>query len=87
MLLGMSYVSGGQAGEAEKATQEVVTYSQEVGAGVIGALAYMFLGVVLISEGHMSQGSSILNDETRLTHESKSQVFKKGSLTDENRRE
>ena len=46
VFLGMSYLFDGELDEAEGLLQEVVTFSHDFGAELIGTLAYMFLGVI-----------------------------------------
>ena len=61
-FLGLGYLSNGQIQEAEKALDEVVTFSEEFGNEIIGAPAQAFLGVVLIAKGNMSQGLKLLEE-------------------------
>jgi tetratricopeptide (TPR) repeat protein len=56
LLLGMNYLLANQLDKAEIALEEVVNYSQKFGAEVIGSMASLFMGVVLIAKGRMSQG-------------------------------
>lgn len=65
VLLGMSYLFDEKLDRAEDALTEVLTYSQKYGAEVIGTLSRIFLGVVLIAKGHMSQGLEILEKGRR----------------------
>jgi class 3 adenylate cyclase/tetratricopeptide (TPR) repeat protein len=65
LLLGISYVLGSQLQDAEKALKEVVAYSQEFGAEVIGTPASLFLGVVLIAKGSMKQGLKMMQEVQR----------------------
>ncbi|UCF82916.1 MAG: AAA family ATPase [Desulfobacteraceae bacterium] len=61
-FLGLGYLSNGQISEAEKALDEVVTFSEEFGDELLGAPAQAFLGVVLIAKGNMSQGLRFLEE-------------------------
>lgn len=62
MPLAMGCVFNGQLGEAEKAAQEIVSYSHKVGLGTIGTPARMILGVVSIAKGDMNQGLNMLQE-------------------------
>jgi class 3 adenylate cyclase/tetratricopeptide (TPR) repeat protein len=61
-LLGGSLAFGGQFQEAEDALKEVVAYSEKFGAEIIGTAAHMYLGMVSIAKGHMSQGLKMLEE-------------------------
>jgi tetratricopeptide (TPR) repeat protein len=56
----MSYLFSNQLDKAETAFEEVSTYSEKFGAGWIGTQASIFIGVLLIAKGHMSQGLKLL---------------------------
>jgi class 3 adenylate cyclase/tetratricopeptide (TPR) repeat protein len=60
--LGVSYLSTGRLEEAENLLGEVLTYSQEFGAGLIGAMASFCLGAVLIARGDMTEGLRLLEE-------------------------
>jgi tetratricopeptide (TPR) repeat protein len=74
-LLGMGYLFAGQLDEAEGLLQEVVTYSHDFGAELIGAMAYMFLGLVSIAKGRMSQGMKMLEEVRRTSLENQRRVL------------
>jgi tetratricopeptide (TPR) repeat protein len=61
-VLGMNYLFANQLDKAEITLEEVLTYSQKFGAGVIGAIASMFMGMALIAKGRMSQGLALLTE-------------------------
>jgi tetratricopeptide (TPR) repeat protein len=65
MILGSLYLLDNQLDKAETALDEVMTYSQKFGAGVIGIQARIFMGVVLIAKGQMSQGLKLLEEGQR----------------------
>jgi class 3 adenylate cyclase/tetratricopeptide (TPR) repeat protein len=62
MNLGLLYVQNGKLKEAENALKRVVAFSQDLGAGVAGIPAEIFLGVILIAKGQMSRGLKRLKD-------------------------
>jgi len=62
LLLGASYLFSNQLDKAEIALEEVMTYSQKFGAGSIGIQACIFMGVLLITKGQMSQGLKLLEE-------------------------
>ena len=63
--LGASYLFTNQLDKAETSLEEVLTYSEKFGAGVIGASACVFMGVLLIAKGQMSQGLKLLEEGQR----------------------
>jgi class 3 adenylate cyclase/tetratricopeptide (TPR) repeat protein len=63
--LGTSYLFGNQFDKAETALEEVMTYSEKFGAGVIGIQACIYMGVLLIAKGQMSQGLKLLEEGQR----------------------
>jgi class 3 adenylate cyclase/tetratricopeptide (TPR) repeat protein len=63
--LGASYLISNQLDKAETALEEVLTYSQNFGAGSIGIPACIFMGVLLIAKGQMSQGLKLLEEGQR----------------------
>ena len=65
VLLGLSYLSTNQLDKAETALEEVLTYSQKFGAGLIGTMARILMGVLLIAKGRMSQGLELLAEGQR----------------------
>jgi len=65
MLLGASYLLNNQLEKAEAAIEEVLSYSQKFGAGSIRMQACIFMGVVLIAKGQMSQGLKLLEEGQR----------------------
>jgi tetratricopeptide (TPR) repeat protein len=62
VVLGMNYLFANQLDKAQTALEEVVNYSHKFGAGVIGAFASAFMGVLLIAKGRMSQGLALLTE-------------------------
>jgi tetratricopeptide (TPR) repeat protein len=64
-LLGSTYLLTHQLDKAEAVLEEVVTYSEKFGAGVIGAIASVFRGALLIAKGRMSQGMKLLAEGQR----------------------
>jgi tetratricopeptide (TPR) repeat protein len=65
MYLGPIYLNTNQLEKAETALMEVLTYSRKFGAGVIGTLACIFMGVLLIAKGQMNQGLKLLEEGQR----------------------
>ena len=63
--LGGSYLFNNQIDKAETTLDEVLTYSDKFGAGVIGTSARIFLGVLLIAKGQMSHGLKLLEEGQR----------------------
>jgi class 3 adenylate cyclase/tetratricopeptide (TPR) repeat protein len=64
-LLGLSYLSTNQLDKAEAALEEVMTYCQKFGVGLIGVMASNLMGVLLIAKGRMSQGLELLAEGQR----------------------
>ena len=62
MYLALLYIQNGKIAEAENALNRVVAFSQDLGAGVAGIPAEIFLGVILIAKGQMSPGLKRLKD-------------------------
>jgi tetratricopeptide (TPR) repeat protein len=65
--IGRSYLGswsfmGGRLQEAEEALTEVLKFSQEFGAEVLGDRARQFLGAILVMKGQMNQGLKMLED-------------------------
>jgi class 3 adenylate cyclase/tetratricopeptide (TPR) repeat protein len=65
LYLGMSYLFSNQLDKAEIALEEVSTYSEKFGVGWIGTQASIFMGVLLIAKGQMSQGLKLLEKGQR----------------------
>jgi len=65
LVLGLSYLFANQLDKAESALQEVMTYSEKFGAGVIGTMASILMGVLLIAKGRMSRGLELLAEGQR----------------------
>jgi tetratricopeptide (TPR) repeat protein len=65
VALGSSYLLSNQLDKAETALEEVMTYSQKFGAGWIGTQACIYMGVLLIAKGQMSQGLKLLEEGQR----------------------
>jgi tetratricopeptide (TPR) repeat protein len=63
--LGSTYLLTNQLDKAEAALEEVVTYSEKFGAGVIGTIASVFRGALFIAKGRMSQGMKLLAEGQR----------------------
>ena len=64
-ILGMSYLFTNQLDKAETAIEEVLIYCEKFGARVIGAMASICMGVLLIAKGQMSQGLKLLEEVQR----------------------
>jgi tetratricopeptide (TPR) repeat protein len=62
LLLGMNYASVNELDKAEIALEEVLNYSQKFGVGLVGDIASVFRGVVLIAKGQMSQGLALIRE-------------------------
>jgi len=60
IYLGVGYALNGQFEEAEGPLKEFVSYSQQMGCEVMGAFALIFLGLVSMAKGQMSQGLEML---------------------------
>ena len=63
--LGSIYLFSNQLDKAETAIEEVLSYSEKFGAGVIRIPASIFMGVLLIAKGKMSQGLKLLEEGQR----------------------
>jgi len=62
LYLGVGYALNGQFEEAEGPLKEFVSYSQQMGCEIMGAFALIFLGVVSMAKGQMSQGLEMLGE-------------------------
>jgi class 3 adenylate cyclase/tetratricopeptide (TPR) repeat protein len=62
LALGGSYLFNNQIDKAETTLEEVLTYSEKFGAGVVGTFACVFMGVLLIVKGQMSRGLKLLEE-------------------------
>jgi tetratricopeptide (TPR) repeat protein len=60
LFLATAYLANGQIKEAEAPLQEIVSYSQQYGYGILGTVADAAYGIVLIDKGYMSQGLKTL---------------------------
>jgi tetratricopeptide (TPR) repeat protein len=63
--LGSIYLFSNQLDKAETAIEEVLSYSEKFGAGVIGIQACIYMGLLLIAKGQMSQGLKLLEEGQR----------------------
>jgi tetratricopeptide (TPR) repeat protein len=63
--LGSAYLFNNQLDKAETALEEVLSYSEKFGAGVIEIQARIYMGVLLIAKGQMSQGLKLLEEGQR----------------------
>ncbi|UCG66961.1 MAG: tetratricopeptide repeat protein, partial [Deltaproteobacteria bacterium] len=66
-FLGATYVYKGQFREAEPALKELTSYCENFGCEQIRPYAYMFLAIVMIDKGHISQGLKMLEEERQLS--------------------
>jgi tetratricopeptide (TPR) repeat protein len=64
-LLGLSYLSTNQLDKAETTLEEILTYSEKFGVGLIGTFACICMGVLLIAKGRMSQGLELIAEGQR----------------------
>jgi class 3 adenylate cyclase/tetratricopeptide (TPR) repeat protein len=62
MNFALLLIKNGQITEAENALNQVVAFSQEVGAEAVGEPAQVFLGAISIAKGQMSLGLKRLKD-------------------------
>jgi tetratricopeptide (TPR) repeat protein len=65
MLLAFSYVLDGKLQEAEKAIEEVLSYSREYGTEIIGTPASSIMGIISLAKGYLSKGMKMLEDAQR----------------------
>ena len=63
IFLGATYVYNGQFQEAEGPLQEIMSYCENFGCEQMRPYAYIFLAIIMIDKGHMSQGLKILDEE------------------------
>jgi class 3 adenylate cyclase/tetratricopeptide (TPR) repeat protein len=73
-MLGYSYVSMGEFEKAEEVLREVRTFSETLGAEIIGTAARGLLGMVLIGTGRLKGGIQIL-EEIRQTFSEKQRRY------------
>ena len=74
-LLGGSLAFVGRIQEAEEALEEVVTYSEKLGAEILGTPARLFLGLVSTAKGDMSQGLEMMEEAARAFLENERRGF------------
>jgi tetratricopeptide (TPR) repeat protein len=60
--IGLGYILNDQVQEAEEPLKEVVSFCREYDFDWIGMPAQVFLGVVMIAKGNMSQGFKMIED-------------------------
>lgn len=70
MFLGPAYLLNNQVEEAEKALQDVWTYSDEFGCEMITNFVKMYLGIVSICKGSMSKGIKMIEGLKQVSIES-----------------
>jgi tetratricopeptide (TPR) repeat protein len=70
MFLGPTYLLNNQVEEAEKALQDVWTYSDEFGCEMITNFVKMYLGIVSIFKGSMSKGIKMIEELKQVSIES-----------------
>jgi tetratricopeptide (TPR) repeat protein len=75
LYMGMGYVLIGQLKEGESLLKEFVTYSQEKGCEIMEGAAHLFLGLVSMIKGQMSQGLEMLEKGSRMYMDYDSQLF------------
>jgi len=63
--LGSIYLFSNQLDKAETAIEEVLSYSEKFGAGVIGIQACIYMGLLLIAKGQMRKGLKLLEEGQR----------------------
>jgi class 3 adenylate cyclase/tetratricopeptide (TPR) repeat protein len=63
--LGSIYLFSNQLDKAKASIEEVLSYSEKFGAGLIGIHACIYMGVLLIAKGQMSQGLKLLEEGQR----------------------
>jgi len=69
-FLGLYYISNSDFQDAKGALEEVANFSEKFGSEIIGLSAQVFLGVVMIAEGYMSQGLRTLEQGQKVFLES-----------------
>jgi class 3 adenylate cyclase/tetratricopeptide (TPR) repeat protein len=62
LYYGLWNFMSGHLEEAEAALTEVLKFSQELGAEVLGVAAQVFLGAILVAKGQMSHGLKMLEE-------------------------
>jgi class 3 adenylate cyclase/tetratricopeptide (TPR) repeat protein len=60
--MGMGYILNDQVQEAEAPLKEVISFCREYNFDWVGMPAQVFLGVVMIAKGNMSQGYKMIED-------------------------
>lgn len=71
-LLGLCYIFNDQLQEAENTLEEVIRYSENVGAELWGTSAQGLLGIISLAKGNLSQGLKITEDTVRVFLENES---------------
>jgi len=66
---GLGNAQNGQFQEAEKALQEVASYSRGFGCELLGTPTHALLGLVSIAKGQMGQGLKMIEETLRACHE------------------
>jgi tetratricopeptide (TPR) repeat protein len=70
MFLAPTYLLNNQVDEAEKALEEIWTYSDDFGCEMITNYVKMFLGIVSILKGNMSKGINMIEELKHVSIES-----------------
>jgi tetratricopeptide (TPR) repeat protein len=69
LLLGMTYIADGQLEASENMFGEVMQYSENLGADIVGSAGRFFHGIIMILRGNLYQGVKIVEDLIRLWHQ------------------
>jgi class 3 adenylate cyclase/tetratricopeptide (TPR) repeat protein len=67
--LGLNYISNNQYEAAEEALCDVIKFDKKFGIEIIGTSARIYLGIVLLAKGQMSQGLKILKEGQKVFSE------------------
>jgi len=70
LLEAMGYALAGQLPEAQELFDEISSYSHEYGCDLLVIFSDIFLGVIYVSQGHMSRGLTMIEEARRRCEES-----------------
>ncbi|MGD9043652.1 MAG: adenylate/guanylate cyclase domain-containing protein [Desulfobacterales bacterium] len=69
LLLGMTYIADGQLKKSENMFDEIMQYSEDLGAEIVGSAGRFFHGIITIIKGNLYQGVRNVEDLLKLWHE------------------
>jgi tetratricopeptide (TPR) repeat protein len=69
LLLGMTYIADGQLKKSENMFDEIMQYSENLGAEIVGSAGRFFHGIIMIIKGNLYQGVKSVEDLLSVWHQ------------------